>query len=248
VKAEKDPASRRPTPVPQFDVTEFARESDSKVRALSSLEPSSARGRHLRDGLALHAHRTALVRALLRVGGVSRVEGARALRAELKALEQEASLAHDDALEAIAHALRLAIEELGGLSDDGEIALDAMVWVGADALACDRIAVAAETQGVGVRVAAGAEAFWAQCQERLPDIVVLDADVTGFSAEELCKQVREAAPVVPVVLLARGLTPHDLGALEQRTRAARCLDVDVGSDALIAVFSELLPRAPRRAS
>jgi CheY-like chemotaxis protein len=248
VKAEKDPASRRPTPVPQFDVTEFARESDSKVRALSPRELAPVRERALRDGLALHAHRTALVRALLRVGGVSRVEGARALRAELRALEQEANLANDEELEAMAYALRLAIEELGGLTDDCEVARDAVVWVGADALARDHIAVAAETQGVGVRVATAADAFWAQCQERRPDIVVLDADVTGFSAEELCKQVREAAPGVPVVLLARGLSSDDLGALEQRTRAARCLDVDVGSDALIAVFAELLPRAPRPAS
>lgn len=234
--------------MPEFDVTEFARESDSKVRALSSLESLPARERALRDGLAPHAHRMALVRALLRVGGVSRVEGARALRAELRALEHEASLAHDEAMEAMANALRLAIEELGGLTDEAEIVHEAVVWVGADAIARDHIAVAAETQGVGVRVATCAEAFWAQCQDRRPDIVVVDADVTGFAPEEVCRLVHEAAPTVPVVLLARGLSTDDLGALEQRTRAARCLDIDVGSDALIAVFSELLPPAVRPAS
>jgi hypothetical protein len=248
VNREKDPASRRPTPVPEFDVTAFARESDSKVRTLASLASPSARAPAMRDGLAEHAHRTALVRALLRVGGVSRVEGARALRAELRALEHEACDAQDESLESMAYALRLAIEELGGLTDEGDAVFDVVVWVGADALARDHIAVAAETQGVGVRVASGAEQFWAFCRARKPDIVAIDADVTGFSPEELCKVVSEEAPGVPIVLLTRGAPGDDLEALEHRTRAARCLDVDVGSDALIAVFAELLPRAVRPAS
>jgi CheY-like chemotaxis protein len=203
--------------------------------------PSAAEA--LRHSLTDCVHRAELLRAMLRVGGLSRVEGARALREELRELGTIAALAGDGTLEAMSNALRLAIEELGGVADESSGARDVLVWVGEEAGLRDVIAVAAETQGLRVRVAKDSYEFWAVLVERPPDVVIVRADVTGFDARELCGLTREAMGEhqAPIVLLV-GSTSGALAAMEESTGADRCLHTDVGIEGLTAELAALLPR------
>ncbi len=269
MKADQEPESpesRWPTPAPLFDIQAFARESDRKARGTQVVhdasEASPRRGETLpsapdpaplpraEERLALahslgeHAHRTALLRALLRVGGVSRVEGARALRAELGAIEDEAAKASDSPLAAMAGALRLAIEEIGGLSGERSRSSEILVWVGRDDVLLGNVAVAAESQGIAVRVASGVASFWAECLERRPSLVAVRVDACGFSAEEICTLVRQAlGPDVSIVLLGL-VDTADVGQAED-VGATRAFRGAVGVDELIAALAELLPDSRR---
>jgi hypothetical protein len=262
VKPDREPDSRRATPARGTELAAFARESENKLRGAGAepasttpppfasppTVPSELRPVALpRDpppesplvrSLGEHAHRMGLVRALLRVGGVSRVEGARALRAELHDVEVDAATASDESLASMVRAVRLVVEEIGGFARAADAEL--LVWVGPGDLIRDNIAIAAETQGISARVASSAAQFWQMSVERAPDLVVVHADSCGFAVGELCKLVRESVrPGVPIVLLS-GASADERDALENDL-VERCLPVDVGVDALSAELAALLP-------
>jgi hypothetical protein len=270
----EEPESRRPTPPPTFDMREFARDSESQIRATQTLrsaadEPSTgpppphhpasilpkarvdgtapetalrpSAADALKHSVADCVHRAQLLRSLLRVGGVSRVEGARALREELRELGAMAALAGNGGMEAVSNALRLAIEELGGVADETESGRDVLAWVGTDVALRDTIAVSAETQGMHVRVASESREFWAKLVDRRPDIVIVRADVTGFNPKELCTLAREAmgGEKAPIILLVEDAT-GTLTSLEEATSADRCLHSDVSIEGLTAELVALL--------
>lgn len=72
-----------------------------------------------------------------------------------------------------------------------------------------------------------------------PHIILADTDKLDISAEELCRRVKQARPLIPL-LLFRDMDAADLGELAERARADGSLSKSVGPDELARVLEARL--------
>jgi two-component system KDP operon response regulator KdpE len=103
------------------------------------------------------------------------------------------------------------------------------------------------SQGHQVVTAAGGAAALSEIREEMPDLVILDMTTPGLSGTELCDQIREAAPILPVIVLTSQASESDrVAALD--LGADDCLTKPFGPDELLARIRAVLRRSRRHQS
>jgi CheY-like chemotaxis protein len=266
-QASETPRSETPrTPPPPFDLAEFARDSESRLRASAETDahstappppyhPASVHPMPVQDEPhgwlppALQtevldcARRTALARAQLRIGNLSREEAARALGAELAGIEGAARGAHSETLQAIAGALREAIEELGSASDGVSLRRRRVIVIEEEEAVRDRITLAVEVHGYLARAAASAAAVTRLTSADSPDVILVGVSPAG--APQLCAMTREVlrAADAPVIAFARA-SGAKLEELAREAGASLYFSSDLSLDGLIAELGVIFMTTP----
>ena len=231
-------SSNFPTPPPPFDVDRFARSVET------NLHPGA-----VVDGLDDHARRIELLNATLRAGGLSAQQAARALCAELRSVESQTShpavAGTIGPIAALAAALRLTVESLGGIAADcaGD-ARDVLV-LDDDEVTRDLVVLAIEAQGHTVRTASTLHQFVALFHERRPDVILSEVQLVDAPAQSFCEFMRQVVgdDLVPIVLFASA-EGRELQQVAQTTAAARFISKDQGMETLLtelnALFEEIV--------
>jgi two-component system KDP operon response regulator KdpE len=90
--------------------------------------------------------------------------------------------------------------------------------------------------------AASGPAALGEIREETPDLVILDMTRPGLSGPELCDRIRDAAPVVPIIVLTSQASERDrVAALD--LGADDCLIEPFGPDELLARIRAVLRRS-----
>ena len=98
------------------------------------------------------------------------------------------------------------------------------------------------SHGHQVVTAASGPAALGEIREETPDLVILDMTRPGLSGPELCDRIREAAPVIPIIVLTSNASESDrIAALD--LGADDCLTIPFGPDELIARIRAVLRRS-----
>jgi CheY-like chemotaxis protein len=236
--------SNRPTPPPPFDLAQFARESDTNIRAaalaaLPDKHESVPPAMQLR--LEEGARRAEVLGESLRVGALSRDEVVRALRSELAAITAGAQGEHIESLAAATSAFGHLVEELGGLTPQSERGVRHVVLLDHDPSSRALVGVAAEVIGLSVRSAQDLADLTRLAAERKPDVVLVSAAMRGrFPRKQtLCAIVSEVLPGVPVILFsdANGVELRDVA---RTAGAEHYVTIRGGVDHLMAELSGVL--------
>src|SRR5262249_3506160 len=81
-----------------------------------------------------------------------------------------------------------------------------------------------ESEGHHVMTATSGPAVLNELREEMPDLIILDMATPGLSGPELCDRIREAAPVLPIIVLSSYVSEGekvaalDLGADDYLTK------------------------------
>src|SRR5215467_3991158 len=98
------------------------------------------------------------------------------------------------------------------------------------------------SQGHQVVTAAGGTAALSEIREEMPDLVILDISRPGLFGPELFGQIRDAAPVLPIIVLTSHASERDrVAALD--LGADDCLTKPIGPDELLARIRAVLRRS-----
>jgi hypothetical protein len=258
------------TPLPPFDPATFARESESLLSTASSSEtvpppplyPSLLRGTPcgaptecvsvtLQSCLRDSAHRASLLASTLRMGALSREEAARALRLELEGLEIAADGSRADSVKEIIAGLRDVIEELGGIAGESPAPPREVVVLDASRETASFLALALESHGHRVRLAASV-ADVALSSEEIEDGIGVDAVFVAIDHPEadtsrpFSQMLREVVgwKAVPVVLYGRAPLSR-LSSLASQAEADGAIRIDTGVDEFIEAVGSVLHSLPR---
>ncbi len=262
------------TPLPPFDVAAFAADSECRLRASAEAERRStappppyasvhpARSPQLPaspgtpaapagpsaavEAILDCARRAELTRALLRIGGMSREEAARVLRAELERVEAEERVAP---VRALMTALAATVAELGGVADEKTQGERAILVLEDDVQLRDRITVALEALGHTVRTAPRSDVLTEISAHEVAAVIV-GVDGGGGAAWQL---LRELLPLegVPTIVGARMAGPG-LESLAAEAQADDFVRFDLAVDELVeelgTIFAALgVTRGPAQA-
>jgi CheY-like chemotaxis protein len=243
-KERVDTTSNIPTPPPPFDIAQFARESDTSIRAaaLAALpEKHESVPPDMQSRLEEGARRAEVLGESLRVGALSRDEVVRALRSELAAIAAGAKGEHLGSLAAATTAFGHLVEELGGLTPQSERGVRHVLLLDHDPSSRALVGVAAEVIGLSVRSARDLAEFTRLVAERKPDVVLVAAALRArFPRKQtLCAMIAEIVPEVPVVLFAdaNGVELRDVARV---SGAEHYVTTRGGVDHLMAELSGVL--------
>jgi len=239
--------SKHPTAPPPPDAS-----SASRTKALSSTIPPSFTT--LDDEFVMpeavfferleeRARRVEMLTALLQAKGLPPGRGVRALQAALGAIVTSAEEAHLPSLGSLARALEAAIGELGVPREGGAQArtLDVLVLDETE-VSRDLVALAVEAEGHIVRCADSYDDFVRQLDERLPDLIVTEVELSNVPARHFCSGLRDllANRPVPLVFFS-SVVPDLLERLATTSRARAAVSKDRGIEALLVELDRVLP-------
>lgn len=183
--------------------------------------------------------RSQLMHVLLKTGALSRPIVGRALQAQLEAVRRGAFALGAPPLVALLEVLADVVGELAQVPKglNPHAARDVVV-LDEDEVARDLVALAIESEGHAVRCASGFDELLALCNERRPDVVVSDAELSNAPARIFCQTLRDALEQVPIVLFA---TRIDEGVLvsARAANAHSCVPKEAGIETLIAELATL---------
>src|SRR5215470_1604849 len=113
---------------------------------------------------------------------------------------------------------------------------------GADSVKLLELQASLTSQGHQVVTAASGPAALGEIREEIPDLVILDITRPGLSGPDLCDQIREAAPILPIIVLTSLASERDrVAALD--LGADDCLTEPFGPDELLARIRAVLRRS-----
>jgi CheY-like chemotaxis protein len=184
------------------------------------------------------ARRLEFACALLRAGGLAPDRARNIVTSELRGVVDDAEQDGDQALGAVATAVREMVLALG----DGAPELPCSILMLDDnEVTRDLVVIALEAQGHEVRVAADLDGFEKQFKRRRPNVVVTEARIKSARLEDVANRMQAlfAGGALPVVLFAQE-TGESLERLARRVRADRWITKDQGISSLISNIEQLL--------
>lgn len=187
------------------------------------------------DRLEERARRAELLTVMLQAQGLSPSSGVCALQAALGAIVASAEETHLTSLASLARALQAAIGELGISTTRHASArrLDVLVLDESE-ISRDLVALAVEAQGHMVRCAASYDDFVRHLDERLPDLLVTDVELTNAPPRHFCSSLAELLATRPVPVVFFSGVEHDLMTdLAERAGARAAIAKDKGVSALM---------------
>lgn len=189
------------------------------------------------------ARRAEMLNALLQAKGITTDRAVRALQAALGAIVQNAEEAHIPQLSSLCSAIQAAIGELG-LTPAQRFStrcLDVLVLDETE-VSRDLVALAVEAHGHMVRSAGNYQDFVRHIDERLPDLIVTDAELAKAPAPQFCRTLKELLTDRPVpIVLFSSLPRERLAELSRVTGAVAAIPKDSGLAALMAELDRILP-------
>lgn len=214
------PGKDRPTVVPPFDPGEYARSHETtrsdRIAYPASHDEipwSSDLGEigSVRDMLELpesrffsrldeRVRRAELLLALLRSRGLARNTVGRALMAQLEAVRQAATELRAPQLVALLEVLGAVVGELTDISNDDTTHTMDLLVLDENEVSCDLVALAVESRGHTVRCAASFEELVTLVGERIPGLVISDAELANAPVRCLAKNIRDVIGDVPLAL------------------------------------------------
>lgn len=218
----------RPTAAPPPDDKIYVQYS--KQRHLQSTVPPSGVSlleedfvmpeRRFFDRLEERARRAELLTVMLQAQGLSPASGVRALQAALGAIVASAEETHLDSLASLSRALQAAIGELGISPTQGTSAraFDVLVLDETE-ISRDLVALAVEAQGHMVRCAASYNDFVRHLDERLPDLLITDVELTNAPPRHFCQSLSELLTTRPVPVVF--FSSAEATILEELARTAK---------------------------
>lgn len=187
------------------------------------------------DRLEERARRAELLTVMLQAQGLSPSSGVCALQAALGAIVASAEEAHLKSLASLARALQAAIGELGIPTAHQTSArrLDVLVLDESE-ISRDLVALAVEAQGHLVRCAGSYDDFVRHLDERLPDLLVTDLELTNAPPRHFCRSLAEllATRPVPAVFFS-SIEPGLMTELAEQAGARAAIAKDKGVSALM---------------
>ena len=159
------------------------------------------------------ARRLELMLVLLQTGALSRPIAGRALQAQLEAIRRGALVLGTPQLAALIAAISGAVGELAQLPRGASAppARDVIV-LDEDEVSRDLVALAMEAEGHAVRCAATFDEMVTLFDERRPDIVVSDVELSNAPARIFCQTLADVLGDVPIILFASRLDGDVLSA------------------------------------
>lgn len=243
--------SSRPTGKPPVDFPKVLL-SGSYAPLESTIPPSSGLNelheefilpeRRFFDRLDDRARRAELLTALLQAKGMSPARGVRALQAALGALVASAEEAHLPTLASLALALQTAIGQLGIVqeSDSPTRALEVLVFDETE-VSRDIVSLAVEAQGHHVRCANSYDNFVRQLDERLPDLIVTEIELSNAPARHFCASLVDLLASRPIPFIFFSAVPRAaLAQLAQSSRAHGAISKDDGLAMLLPELERVL--------
>jgi CheY-like chemotaxis protein len=240
--SSKDTA--RPTSPPP-DAKRYA--ETAEPRHLQSTVPPSGSGlslltdefvmpeRRFFDRLEERARRAELLTVMLQAQGLSAESGVCALQAALGAIVTSAEETHLTSLAALARALQNAIGELGiqTTREAPSRRLDVLVLDETE-ISRDLVALAVEAQGHMVRCASSYEDFIRHLDERLPDLLVTDVELSNAPPRQFCENLAELLATRPVPLVFfSGVDHNGLQVLARQSGARAAIAKEKGVSGLM---------------
>lgn len=193
------------------------------------------------DRLEERARRAELLTVMLQAQGLSPASGVRALQAALGAIVASAEEAHLKSLASLTRALQAAIGELGIATSQGPSArvFDVLVLDETE-ISRDLVALAVEAQGHMVRCAASYDDFVRHLDERLPDLIITDIELTNAPPRHFCQGLAEllAARPIPVVFFS-GVDATVMEELARKAQARAAISKAKGVTALMTELEQV---------
>lgn len=189
------------------------------------------------DRLEERARRAELLTVMLQAQGLSPASGVRALQAALGAIVASAEETHLASLASLARALQSAIGELGISTARASVSsrcLDVLV-LDEHEISRDLVALAVEAQGHMVRCAASYQDFVRHLDERLPDLLITDVELSNAPPRHFCLGLAEllATRPVPIVFFS-SVEQTLLAELARGARAHAAIEKEKGVSGLMA--------------
>jgi CheY-like chemotaxis protein len=242
------PALAKPTRRPSYDPVELAKQLGSSDLSSTIPPPSSTTSleeelvlpeQRFFDRLDERARRAELLVALLQAKGMSTERALRALQAALGAIVASAEDARLQSLATLGTALQAALGELGS---NPARSLDVLVLDETE-ISRDLVALAVEAQGHMVRSAGSYDDFVRHLDERLPDLIVTDVELSNAPARQFCATLSDllANRPVPIVFFS-SMAPDVLAELAKKTGAIAAMPKDRGIAGLITELERILPK------
>jgi CheY-like chemotaxis protein len=246
---EADPSSNtaRPTAPPPAN-TVYAEQAQRHLQ--STVPPSGVSlldddfimpERRFFDRLEERARRAELLTVMLQAQGLSPASGVRALQAALAAIVASAEETHLASLASLTRALQAAIGELGIATTEGRPTrtFDVLVLDETE-ISRDLVALAVEAQGHMVRCAASYNDFVRHLDERLPDLLITDIELTNAPPRHFCESLAEllASRPVPVVFFS-SVAANVMDELARKARARAAISKAKGVTALMTELEQV---------
>jgi CheY-like chemotaxis protein len=243
--------SDRPTSRPDFAISDVVDVTMLKALGESTVPPPSS-VTDLEDGLVLperiffdrlddRARRAELLGALLQAKGLSPEQGVRALRAALGAIAASAEEAHVHGLASLGRALETVIGQLGITQAPVPTrTLDVLVLDETE-ISRDLVALAVEAQGHHVRCARDYADFVRQLDERLPDLIVTEIELSKAQPRQFCEVLVDLLSTRPVpFVFFSSVAKMELEVLGRHAGARCTVHKDHGIAGLIAALAGVL--------
>lgn len=193
------------------------------------------------DRLEERARRAELLTVMLQAQGLSPASGVRALQAALGAIVASAEETHLTSLASLSRALQAAIGELGiSPVQGGSVRTFDVLVLDETEVSRDLVALAVEAQGHMVRCAATYNDFVRHLDERLPDLLITDLELTNAPARHFCQSLAEllATRPVPIVFFS-SLDPQVMEDLARTARARAAISKAKGVTALMTELEQV---------
>jgi CheY-like chemotaxis protein len=244
----------KPTVRPTFDVLAFARSqerngppssmSPAELSPLVNVSLDEASGDMLKlpetvffSRLDDRVRRTELLLMMIKSGGISRTIGARALRAQLEAMRRGAIDLGVLDLVAFLEVIGAVVGELTETSRDDTCSAREVLVLDDDEVQRDLITLAVESEGHSVRCARDFDELVELIGERVPDVLVTEAELANAPTRYLAKALRDLVSGVPIVAFTTKTDAATTAAL--RDISARMVSKEAGIEALVAELSSL---------
>lgn len=193
------------------------------------------------DRLEERARRAELLTVMLQAQGLSPASGVRALQAALRAIVASAEETHLKSLASLTRALDAAIGQLGIDTAGSAVArtFDVLVLDETE-ISRDLVALAVEAQGHMVRCAATYDEFVRHLDERLPDLIITDLELSNAPPRHFCDGLTEllATRAVPLVFFS-SLEPTLVAQLARRSRAHAAISKAEGVSGLMTTLERV---------
>jgi CheY-like chemotaxis protein len=193
------------------------------------------------DRLEERARRAELLTVMLQAQGISPSSGVRALQAALGAIVTSAEEAHLKSLASLTRALQAAIGELGiGATETMASRTFDVLVLDETEISRDLVALAVEAQGHMVRCAASYNDFVRHLDERLPDLLVTDIELTNAPPRHFCASLNEllATRAIPVVFFS-SVEPEIMDDLARTARARAAISKAKGVTGLMSELEKV---------
>lgn len=189
------------------------------------------------ERLEERARRADLLAALLQAKGLPPERGVRALQSALGAIIASAEEAHVLSLSSLGRALQNVIGNLGiARVPVPARTLDVLVLDEIE-VSRDLVALAVEAQGHLVRCAGDYADFVRQLDERLPDLIVTEVELSNAPPRHFCKGLTDLLSHRPVpIVFFSSITPAELDVLGRQAGARTTVHKDRGIAALISAL------------